>query len=466
VKGLSLEKIQSSYYELIESHLEKIYEEYPIDPYEAAIKYASKNTGKFLFQIFPDFKQEVYDFWKTNRDKNKALIERNPGLKTCYSGDIFPSKCPEFISRIGLYIDTLLLPDPLLKVLSFPKEFMSDRDRVFYIIKHAFNLLNIKNYVLQDFDIPLACIYPNDMYFEEVRSHVTGEESYHNTLHYFEELLGIELSSFDELEEIINIDENELSYKIRSPTLLPPNFYDETIISRGILKGMREMLDSGVTFLNGEPAGKYLHNYIFGRLRGISDHLIDCLEFNSKPIYDVPSSWFMYKWKISNDSKKYGKEIGLDVSTSIVNALQLDNFNWLGNIPLENLIKIREEGGLGEIRSIIRENINEIYECKRKDLESIAREINKNLNEEFRKHETELRKLEKEYQKRLNIQEKLLILGTISITASFIFPPLAVFSLLGGGFIDVLSASEEYLKKIKELNQKPVGVMFNAYQDS
>ena len=463
---MSIEEIQRKYFEIIESHLGEIYKKGSKDPFEGAKHYASKNAGKFLFKIIPGFEEDISLFWKKNGVTIRNEVSKSPGLKTSFSGDIFPYRCDNLISRVGLYVDTVLLTDPLIKVLTFPDQFMSDKDRVYYVIKYVINVLNIQELFFKDLEYPLVCLYPNERYLDNNRQGIIFKETELDTLTYFNTLLGLEINSMEELTELLNVNEEALSEMINIRDLLPPNYSDKDSVKGGLIKGVSGAKSQGISYLENEPTGKHLLHYVYGRLAGISDHLMDCVELNSKALYNVPSSWFMYKWKMDNDFNKMNRKIGMDTSTSVVNALQLDEFEWLGNVPVDALIKIRQEGGLGEIRSIIRESVDEIYTCNQTDLEMVARDISKTLNEEFIKHESELKKINEDYQKKLNLLEKLLIVGTISITTSYFLPPLGALAIFGGGFNDVLNASDEYVTKIDEITEKPIGIMFNAFEDN
>ncbi len=463
---MSLDKIHQEYFEIVEDNVGNIYQELPKDPFEGAELYASNNTGKFIFTILPKLLEDVSEFWQKNGEKVKQEIRTTPGLKTSYSGDIFPYQCDQMISRIGLYVDTVLLTDPLIKVMSFPDGFMTDRNRVYYIIKYVINVLNIKDAFYTDLEYPLVCLYPNERFVENKRQNAIGEETVLDTLTYFNDLLGTKIGTLQELTELLDVDEDQLSDMIKEKNLLPPHYFDSESTIEGLRQGVKERKDQGISYLEDQSTGRHLFEYVFGRLTGISDHIMDCLELNAKALYNVPSSWFMYNWKISKDSNSVNQKIGLDTSTSVVNALQLDDFKWMGNVPVESLIKIREDGGLSEIRSSIRRNVEEIYTCNQSDLDLVAREISKTLKEDFTKHEKELADLSQEYQKKLDLLEKLLMIGTISITVSHFLPPIGALSILGGGFNDVLSATDEYAKKIDGLKEKPIGIMFDAYEDS
>lgn len=463
-----IKSIHEKYFELLNDYLGSIYRTSPSrNPHEAGLHYSNLYlSGKIIHDVLPDLRDALMRLWKRNKKDLYEEISNLPGLKARYSGDISPSQCFDLVSRTGLYIDTTLVPDPLTKLLNIPLEMIKERHLVYYVVKHAFNILNAKEFFFSDTEAPISVIFPLDFYFDEARSQVCSKEAFLETKEYFEELLGIKLDTEKQLDSILGQNTKTLSSKIRQLEILPPGFLDAKGIPKGLEKGGEEMANTGMLPTEGKSPGLCLKLYVLGRLMRLTDCFLDCISFDAKPLFDVPNSWSMFKWKVEKESFKTGQRIELDISTAVVNALQLDNFKWLGNIPSEKLVQIRNNHELQDLRELFNREVSEIYECNRDELEIVARRVQYNLTKAFKAHEKKLRDIDNEYRKRYRIDSSLVITGVVAAVCGLFWPPAALASIIGGGgLIDLKSIHDERKKQILKTTNKPVGILFRAYQE-
>ncbi|HVP92175.1 MAG TPA: hypothetical protein VMS94_00380 [Acidobacteriota bacterium] len=462
-----ISNIHEKYFELLHDYFGSIYRTSPSkDPHKAGVHFANLGlSGKILHDVFPDLRVALMKLWAANAKNLYATIKDLPGLKTCYSGDISPSECFDLISRTGLYIDTTLIPDPLMKLLNIPTEMIRERHLVYYVVKHTFNILNSQQFFQSDTEVPISVIYPLEFYFDERRRRRCVEEAYSDTRDYFEELFGKTIKNDAELDDILNQDLKTLASKIKRPQILVPYLQDVDNISKGLEEGAKEISTVGVLPVEGKSAGSCLKIYVNGKLLGLSDCLVDCVSFDAKPLFDAPRSWSMLRWKLQKDTLRTVGRIGIDPSTAVINALQLDNFEWLGNVPLDKLVLMRKNNEMQELRELLKNEVSEIHECNRGELEIVAKRVQSNLTRAFENHEKEIRDIENEYKKSYRVAGSLITTGTIASIAGLFWPPAALALILGGGgLIDLKKIYTDHKEKILEMTNRPVGIMFAAKQ--
>jgi len=460
--------IHEKYFELLDDYLGAIYRaSHSRKPHEAGVHYSNLNlSGKIIHDILPDFKEALMSFWKRNKRKLWDSISKMPGLKARYHGDISPSQSFDLVSKTGLYIDTTLIPDPLTKLLTIPFEMIKDRYLVYYVVKHSFNILNAKDFFFSDTEAPISVIHPLDIYFDQTRRENCLKEAIPDMKAYFEELLETKLETEKQLDSVLEQSTNVLASKIRHPQILPPRFRNANDISKQLEKGKEEIVNTGMLPFEGISAGLSLKSYVYGSLIGLSDCFLDCISLDAKPLFNVPDSWFMFTWKLKKDGSQIGQRIGLDASTAVINALQLDNFRWLGKVPPDKLVQMRNNHELQDLRELFTREVSEIYECNRGELEIVARRVQYNLTKAFEEHKKKIRDVVSEYRKRYRIDIPLVITGTIALVTGLFWPPAALASIVGGGsLLDLKRMHDKHKKQILKTTNKPVGILFEAYQE-
>ena len=98
--------------------------------------------------------------WSYVNEPCRYHLEDLRCLKGVFGGDIQPSYTHNIASSCGLYLDTILLPDPFLKMGPLLGRW-NDSDRAYYFMKHAMILLNYRELALADVDPPIVAIVPD-----------------------------------------------------------------------------------------------------------------------------------------------------------------------------------------------------------------------------------------------------------------------------------------------------------------
>jgi hypothetical protein len=69
------------------------------------------NAGEFI--------EGIKEFWAHHGPVIEVHLQELQALKSVFGGDIFPSYAGNIATSVDLYVDTVILPDPLLRTADF-----------------------------------------------------------------------------------------------------------------------------------------------------------------------------------------------------------------------------------------------------------------------------------------------------------------------------------------------------------
>jgi hypothetical protein len=141
-------------------------------------------------------------------------------LKVIFGGDLFPSYTDNIACSVGLYTDTIVLPDPLHRLTKL-RSIMASRELFRLSVKHALNALNYRDLALADVHSPIVVIAPDYLADESYRRSlmVAGEA---DTLEHCSRLFGRNFASIQELRGFLQQfhSMNSMLSSITDPTRL------------------------------------------------------------------------------------------------------------------------------------------------------------------------------------------------------------------------------------------------------
>ncbi len=141
-------------------------------------------------------------------------------------------------------------------------------------------------------------------------------------------------------------------------------------------------------------------------------------------------------------------------------ALSSKQLNWLGNIPVESLAKLREYNENEAFRKKIADFVSELNESKIDDLNRVASEVGRGIASLLGEHKKEIDKIQTKYKA---LHEKTAVASWITVGATF-FPTLMPFA----SFTAPAVAGKYFWDKIRErrekrqLSQSLMGVLASA----
>ena len=344
-------------------------------------------VSDLFLDAIDDIGEIIEDYWRKNLADIIGYIERQDCLKCVYSGDITPPILEKIVKRSALYIDTVILPDPIYNLVYFQKNIA--RDEKYFLnklIRHVFNIWKLRELILADTKERFLLILPINLDFINpkdrdslLRSAETKFVSYLG--HLFEQEFVDRESCFDYLG--LKNSSKDILNNIKRPELLP-NMFKKLKPLDGFLNEMHATRKYAK--IPGGSIGDTFGIYVSAQFLRVQEHKFICQRLGAEPIYDNQLAWFFFNYEMG----------GLDMDAAIASALQQETFEWLTGVPLQAIRVFREEGKLEYMRSVIRRGITDIKAKQSKDLLEVSKTIQENMQEELRRHAREMDALKKE----------------------------------------------------------------------
>lgn len=165
-KETSLREVQSAYFEMLDSFFgEAFYEmrQRGLNAHDmASVLSRDQKTVKAFQDDYGAFTTGVHDFWHHFGPALQAHIDDLTSLKSVFSGDISPSYMSNIACSVGLYMDTVVLPDPLLRLIVYwsTPGGLKPQHQFFYLTKHALNILGYRELALAEVEPPIVVVVP------------------------------------------------------------------------------------------------------------------------------------------------------------------------------------------------------------------------------------------------------------------------------------------------------------------
>ncbi|MCJ7507948.1 MAG: hypothetical protein MUO85_04365 [candidate division Zixibacteria bacterium] len=475
LRKIKLIDVQGKYFEILETFFGNPYREmkkHRATPHEVASSVASKESIVKAFAADGgNFEKGISEFWKTYGPVVEIHIQDLVGLKTIFGGDIFPSYHNNILSKTGLYVDTIILPDPMLRVAPLFRD-MKPARVMYYLTKHALSALAIKDLVLANVNPPIAIIAADycpldDNVTKYIQSIAEGD-----VLTHFETAFGSTYKNPEELNEFLKglSDVSGLRNNLKSPErILFDIEWKDLPFEERWERAQKKLAEFDKTDFDSLALGQKLKFFTIGRMMQINEIVFKASKLRGVPLIETPTSWQYFLWKYEYDQQR-SREANPELKNIfLVNALQSEKLAWLGNVPTEALVKLRSEGALNELREIFAKNINEVENADEDSYEKTVRDVIKNIDYSFNEH-----------RKKLDIQSRRtktffgydvtpwIVTGGISIAAASTGNiPLSIISTVAG-MIGCSSVRELWKNGKKILEQKskiqrsPVGILFQA----
>jgi len=454
-----LNKIYERYFDIIDSYFGSI------NNYLGDGEYSHIDLGMnianyplvsdLILDAIDDLGTEIMQFWSENSKTVLSLAKGQDSLKCVYSGDITPVSLENFVKKSLLYIDTVVIPDPILNLTILQSQ--TTLDRKFYLnklIRHVFNVWRLKDLILVNTGIKPLIILPINFQI------VNDKDKNQLLLNAYEKFTNYTNSIF--MQKFTNEDDSliflkqfktasEIFGQIKQFNLLPNTFkkgstFENFLTNFSNTKKYFQLGD--------KSAGQDFGEYLLSQFRRVQEHKFFCEKVSGEPIYDYELPYFFFSYEMG----------GLDMDASIANALQKEKFKWIANVSLPALKVLREENKLEYMRSILRKGITDLKTKKDEDLLRTSEQLEKNFNEAFKQQEEEISFLEKEVaditKKEIPIQTAGSMVGLIPAIGNYISIPFAFRSIK-----NLFAQRKELKQKIEDKNTDFINLLIKSYKE-
>lgn len=474
--SISLSEIQNMYFTFIENnfgHFYKTMTKRNLTPHDVGLALTqNKDSIQEILQGADGLLSYIQEFWEQLGDIAHIHVEDMNSSKSVFGGDLFPSHNENIASKSGLYTDTIVLPDPFLRSKHVFEKY-SEKDKVYYLIKHAMNILKYKDLACADINPPLLVILPDVSALQQEEAeffHKLGEE---DSLIHSGKLFGRDFKSIEELFDFAGqLDTVERAVaEIADPKRV---LFDTEWKGDLAAQLHQAMASKHYASLGLNSPGMILAAQSVGRMSVSNELLVKSRRLNGTPIIDAPTSWQYFAWKLEYDAAQ--AEHSFDtVDLHILRGLQNLGANemvWLGKVPNAALIEIRKQGALEEIRHILGNGIAELTKINPSNFHRSSDKIFDNINQAFDEHKLRIKELEAKKWKFAGTGiGSWLAVGTLEVTAAATgIPVWGLSAIIADQLLDVPKLKDipnsikELAKESKDLNRSPVGMLFSYSQ--
>jgi hypothetical protein len=480
VQNISLLDVQKEYYLLLENFFGKyltLMLNEDLTPQKMAISISrNKSFQEYFRENYELFKEGIRSFWIEYGSVVKLQLMELDCCKAIYGGDIFPVYGDNLFSPVGLYMDTIVLPDPLLKTLS-TAQFMPVENALYYFSKHALAALAIKDLVLAEVSPPIVVIAPEYIFIDENHLETVIDHANQDFLVHAEEVFGIGFESKAFLDEYLDgiSDFDDLVKKIKSKDrlLFDAEMKDLSFREQWENVTADESIMAREFNVDTKSVGEVIKKNTLGRMMSNNSLMLRSIQLGGVPLIDAPTSWQYYLWKCQYDKKRlHNPSVSLKESL-IVNSLQGKEIAWLGNVPSDALIKLRKEGALCKLREIISRGISEIEISDVEIREQVYEKVTKNIDQALKEHQKELDDLNRKSKKFYGYDvSKWIVIGGLTLAA----PITGIYELAaisaGASYLsppkstkELRATAKEIKAQKKQLKTTPLGILFKAKEN-
>lgn len=472
--SISIGDIQEAYFTLLYRELGWLMDhmiEKGVTPHQVSL--AVIKDSKLVKQIcqgLPELANDLKEFWDTVGDPGAFHLQDGDQLKATFSGDLFPAHWENAVSTAGLYVDTIVLPCPVMRIAPliglYPEEEIT---RLF--VKHVLTAMTYREVATAGLTPPVALIlpHPDDLRRGEHKGLISRAEP--AILKHGAYLFGREFTALDEFREFCEslrtIDQVVVELKGPDRILFDSEWGRSPEAQLG-----RVMSEPYPNLPGFDPA--IAGNHVFGASLGRMPQALGAQEnathFGGTPLINAETSWRYYTWFLEYESIKSIRDVRATKSAHVSRALVSEanqNLSWLGNVPPATVLEIRRNGQTEELRRILSAGIDELVALKPDNYYRTADKVVENLNRAFEEHQ---RKLLEARDKKLKLYGidvgSFVATGAIAITAALTANPAlgAVSGLLGISGLpnlkDIKSKFKEQAEEDRARKSSPTGLLF------
>ncbi len=472
-RSIPLAEIQNSYFAFLENNFGAFHKkmiERELSPHDVAMGLSRDEQARTeLLTHLSDFLSTIYEFWEATGEAAHAHVEDlHPALKGIFGGDLFPSSAGNLASKTGVYLDTLVLPDPFLRSkLLFERS--TDEWRAYYLVKHALNLLQYRDLACAAVSPPIVVVVPDLAELEEKEKEFFLDLGKQDALKHAARVFGRRFESFEELLDFAKALETIES--VIAEVNEPQRVLFDTEWSGSLADQIKRQSTGPNSKLVGtDHPGVTVALQGVGRMGISNELLIKSHRLRGTPLIDAPTSWQYFVWKLEYDAEEAERATGLP-DLHVVRGLQSladGEVPWLGSVPPAALIELRRSGAIHEIRELLGRGVHELISANPTNFHRTTDQVLDNINTAFDRHRAAIAELSAKGWKFAGSDiGSWLVVGSLAVTAAATGLPawglaaIAADQLLDAPKLkDIPESMRKLAQESKQLKHSPVGMLF------
>jgi hypothetical protein len=472
IRQISLREVQEQYFTSLESLFGPAFAEmkrHGVSAQLIADDLAKNDKAVNAFTAgVSEFAAGLREFWDYYGPVVAAHLSDMQSLKVIFGGDFFPSYTTNIACSVGLYTDTIVLPDPLHRITLFQGT-MPPRQLFQLSLKHALNALTYKEIALADVETPIVVIAPDYLADDHYRASLTVA-SQEDTLEHCSRIFGRAFSSMQDLDIFLRGFSDVKS--VVSSMVDPGRMLFDTDWSGPLDEQFERYEKENAPQLGPQPPSVsfVLQQLILGRMMTINDAVFRSARLGGSPLVDAPTSWQYLLWKYEYNGNVSPPETDLLIAKAM--SLSGSQHGMLSGVPPAALVELRREGALKDVRKIIQTSIKDIDTASDETLKEVGEHVINNIDAALSEHDKHLNELSSSRKRFFGRDvSRYVVVGALSLATSFVHS-LPLEFLLSTAPLVGAKMPDELWKQYKELNassnklrRSPVGIMFRHLRD-
>jgi hypothetical protein len=441
---------------------------------QLARDFLSEPIRRSNFQAqLPSLNERISNFWRDNGKRIDAEIIKLPGLKARFGGDIGPQVTDSIFERAGIYYESIIVPDPLIRVIKLPQDLTKIKD--YYFLKYAINQVLMKDIFLADIYPPIAILCDDIEFEQSIKAPIVPLANI-DCIAFTNELYGTKFDTYKDVESFYSKFDS-LHQAVKSAEK-PELLYWDELAPRDPLQQLDAYLENtskemDLNFLSEKfPKAELLIFSIRGRMLQANSVLFAAYNYKAHPLLAAPVSFHWLSWVIQANRNLIIEEVGYqnNLELSTTNALLSKNLEWLSNIPISSLIELRRKGYLSDLRDIIGNEIEKLATSDPRNLEIVVSQVDYNISSALERHQEQIKNLDDGFRKELGVLGSTFLLGVTAAIQPSLVPSapewaIGLGSIVGTtSFATIVSEVRKYIRERKDLSKTPVGILWSAKQ--
>lgn len=477
-KTVSLVDVQRAYFEILDQCFGHAFVEmskHDASPHLVASDMAAQPKMVRAFKAdAPALAARIRGFWDDWAPIVRTHLEDMRVLKAVFGGDIFPSYTANIACSAGLYVDSIVLPDPFLRVSTLFGA-IDPKDAFYYLVKHALNALQYRELALAEVDPPIVVIAPDYSILDEHALDYLQAVGKSDLLAHCGKIFGRHFEDEKQLDEFLtrmqDIDDMVNSTVDPSRLLFDTEWKGDTMADQ--LKHYLEDIQVRlVPELRPRLIGPTVKTAMFGRMMQTNDVLFTSQEYSGLPLIDAPTSWQYFLWKYEYDHERstaVNPELRSIFVTHALHAGSSPELDLLARVPPSALIDLRKRGAMAQLRRLLSNGLEEISVADERSFGQVVENVGANIGNAFEEHRKNLADLAVGRRKFFGFDiGSWIVAGAISIAAASTGNiPLTILAA-SLGMLGAPSAKElwadgkKLLETGRQIRRSPVGILFRV----
>lgn len=439
----------------------------PIDNFSSTIKKTARKRVKHVEKAFIKYGPIIRNFYSTKANRLWELIKNSGGLKYVLGGGshFLPAHFRS-VKSMALYGDTILIPDPVLPWLETERS--EEKFQRVQFIEQIFMILHLKPLVDAELPYPAISLFPSWEKALEKNDVQTKEEIERLVTNFFSFYLQIPFINAGEIIDYIRKHPRDFLEKVDTKKLfIAPGHKKESI--QKAINHFREYInvwrsDDFNKMCNDFSDAELAYLGIYERVAPQFHLMENSNEFKAHPLSCMEAQWY-YHHLVSNMFSGILNSINEKMINPIDSYIQLNNkhFDWLSNLTIKELVRLRKDGVNEEFRSKIKQALDHLNNSEIKDANNVAIETAKVISSLLYDHQRNIREINKKYFEKYG--KNLIVTGT-GIAASFIptIAPFAILTAVSAGATLIWNI-KDHVSSLKKQSKSLMGILAKYSKD-